>query len=284
MSGEIRWIVLIQKTPKGPFTTAEVESLIAQGLIRRNDVAFQTMEGEPKAHTGWKFIWQFPDFERRTPKATPQTPKPHEPQQDRRTTPRAPSTDEIPAEIAAIRPDDLVVTGKAKISRHLPVPEGQGDPKVGEGRRFPLGWVVSGVGMAGLIFAWLAIQRASGPMFNNLVPKVEAPASRAPASTAQRPTPPISVPVRPAVVAKPAEPVKPVAPAPRDEPREQGEISKDDAFHREPREGDREPSSTLSEEEEEEAAALKRVKRRRRMPIDEDENGLVIEEPAPEEE
>lgn len=136
---ELRWIVLIQKSPKGPFTTAELESLITQGLVRRNDVAFQVLEGSTKAHSGWKFIWQFEEFNRRSGKEG--VTRPHEPEQERRTAPRvAPSISE---EIAKIQPDDLLFKTRREIVPREEEPAPRKSPS-----RMPLGWLFGGTGLA----------------------------------------------------------------------------------------------------------------------------------------
>jgi hypothetical protein len=66
-----RWIVLIDKTPRGPLEQSEIELLIQQGVIRRNDFAILVSNLEEKA--SWKFLWQFPQFDRRK-KEMPATP------------------------------------------------------------------------------------------------------------------------------------------------------------------------------------------------------------------
>lgn len=64
------WILLVQKSPKGPFTLTEVNALLEKGIIRRNDLALK-MEPKEGAADGkkvggsWKILWQYPEFDRR---------------------------------------------------------------------------------------------------------------------------------------------------------------------------------------------------------------------------
>lgn len=113
---EDRWIVLIQKRPSGPFTTEEVQALFSQNSIRTNDIAFKFREGDPKNNSGWKLLWQFPEFDRReefktTTNAPPQIPQLH----DRRvptseTTAQERVRSVLPEDLAAITPEDLIVS------------------------------------------------------------------------------------------------------------------------------------------------------------------------------
>jgi len=59
------WIVLLNKSPHGPFTEDIIKVLLEQGVVRINDVAFKVPQGEDKSHSEWKFLWQFSEFDRR---------------------------------------------------------------------------------------------------------------------------------------------------------------------------------------------------------------------------
>lgn len=59
-----RWIVLLNKAPKGPFSADEIRELLAQGILRRNDLA-SAIEETPTKKGEWKLIWQFVEFDRR---------------------------------------------------------------------------------------------------------------------------------------------------------------------------------------------------------------------------
>lgn len=74
------WIVLIQKTARGPLSEAEIRSLLQQGLISVTDVAFR-VDGVRKGNAEWKFLFQYPEFDRRKekrpePAKTAETPTP----------------------------------------------------------------------------------------------------------------------------------------------------------------------------------------------------------------
>ena len=179
MDNPIRWIVLIQKIPKGPFTTTELESLIEQGLVRRNDVAFQMLEGSTKANSGWKFIWQFTEFERRVAPTASSAIRPHEPEQDRRKI-GVSSTPDLPMdEIATIQPDDLVLRARRDSG------QAHGEPLTGPTvthRKRPLGWLIGGAGLAGAL--WYLASPSSAPLTN-------APGPRTPTGIPNPPPPPL---------------------------------------------------------------------------------------------
>ncbi len=64
------WILLVQKSPKGPFTFPEVNALLEKGIIRRNDLALKMELKEPgpdgkKVGGNWKILWQYAEFDRR---------------------------------------------------------------------------------------------------------------------------------------------------------------------------------------------------------------------------
>lgn len=59
-----RWIVLLNKAPKGPFSADEIRELLTKGVIRRNDLASVVAEADGKK-SEWKLIWQYSEFDRR---------------------------------------------------------------------------------------------------------------------------------------------------------------------------------------------------------------------------
>ncbi len=59
-----RWIVLLNKAPKGPFSAEEIRELLTKGVIRRNDLASVVAEANGKK-SEWKLIWQYVEFDRR---------------------------------------------------------------------------------------------------------------------------------------------------------------------------------------------------------------------------
>lgn len=59
------WIVLVRKTPLGPFSETELKDQLSKGFIRINDLACLTSDGKNAQANEWLFLWQFPEFDRR---------------------------------------------------------------------------------------------------------------------------------------------------------------------------------------------------------------------------
>lgn len=103
-----RWIVLIDKTPRGPLSEGEIRALLSQGIIRTNDVAYQVSDEPTAQKAEWKFLWQFDEFDRRRGVQQPKFPVLE------RRTPRADAEIEkekeaiLPQELSSIQPEDLV--------------------------------------------------------------------------------------------------------------------------------------------------------------------------------
>lgn len=124
-SPEKRWIVLIQKAPRGPLTTSEVRILLHSGVVRMNDLGFEIISGEE--YTEWKFLWQFAEFERRSRKeptaAPPDRRKPVAQEQVQQQIHA-----KVPIDLASIAPEDLVLksarqfnSNDSDLSNELPV-------------------------------------------------------------------------------------------------------------------------------------------------------------------
>lgn len=114
------WIVLVNKSPKGPLSIEEVESLIAAKIISRADLAIKINENSEEK-TDWKFLWQYPEFDRRlSSDAVAKEPKkPQAPAPERRAVLSEDQVakkvnHDLPDEIALIDPADLVITAKKK--------------------------------------------------------------------------------------------------------------------------------------------------------------------------
>jgi hypothetical protein len=143
-----RWVVLLQKAPRGPLTRDEVRALIDQGLLRMNDLAMEITDpesGAARTKADWKLLWQFPEFNRRIgERRKPDTPDaaiPAGAEKRQRSDRRAPELspeeqrrrilEDLPPEIAAISPSDLAMRSlKAPIRtpseeevRSTPTPE-----------------------------------------------------------------------------------------------------------------------------------------------------------------
>jgi hypothetical protein len=62
-----RWIVIIDRSPRGPLSEEEVKTLLTENIVRMNSIACFAPETGGEEKTEWKFLWQFPEFERRKP-------------------------------------------------------------------------------------------------------------------------------------------------------------------------------------------------------------------------
>jgi len=105
-----KWVVLLDKYPRGPFTEDEVQQLIEQGHLRRNDLALLVPEN-PQAKSDWKFLWQYPQFDIRQKEKTKAPPV----AVLEKRTPRSDSdireqAEEItPVDLRSIQIEDLIV-------------------------------------------------------------------------------------------------------------------------------------------------------------------------------
>lgn len=111
-----KWIVLIHKSPHGPLTKEEILVLLQQKVLRHNDVALLVSESQGN---GWKFLWQFEEFDRRLIQVDGQfVPKKEEARSERRkdTPPPQVSPDAIPEELLNITPEELLGKSKARFS------------------------------------------------------------------------------------------------------------------------------------------------------------------------
>lgn len=57
------WVCLIQKTPHGPLTLEEMEMLLERRIIHPNDVAMKIDSENSKNNSGWKLLFEFPEFQ-----------------------------------------------------------------------------------------------------------------------------------------------------------------------------------------------------------------------------
>lgn len=63
--GTKKWVVLVDKSPRGPFTQEEINDLLKQQLLKRNDLAFLISDPSQSEGGAWKFLWQFSCFDLR---------------------------------------------------------------------------------------------------------------------------------------------------------------------------------------------------------------------------
>jgi len=109
---EKKWFLILNRSPRGPFTETEINELLGQGLIRHNDLALLQEEGTPGS---WKFLWQFSEFDSRKKEKVPPPPEILEK--------RKPRTEEqiqeelekqIPLDLKSISFDDLIIRAKPR--------------------------------------------------------------------------------------------------------------------------------------------------------------------------
>lgn len=112
--GTNRWVVLLNRSPKGPLTEEEVKTLLERGILRANDIAYLVSEAE-KGKSEWKLLWQFPEFNRRQarPEAvTEESPPPSGMRERRAPTPpeeiQKKAVSELPPDLMEISPEDLL--------------------------------------------------------------------------------------------------------------------------------------------------------------------------------
>lgn len=113
------WIVLVDKSPRGPLSFEEVSALLDEKIISRTDLALFVSNENSEEKADWKFLWQYPEFDLRL-KRTENSPPPlklekRKPQSSLQI--QAQISDTLPEEIAMISPEDLIVSvkkGRAK--------------------------------------------------------------------------------------------------------------------------------------------------------------------------
>jgi len=113
-----RWVVILNRSPKGPLTQDEVKALLDKKLLRLNDLAFQLAPDGSVEKSEWKLLWQFPEFNRRGQRGPDVTPQPQQAVQERRAEESPEETkkrilENLPADIAAINPEDLIAQRRA---------------------------------------------------------------------------------------------------------------------------------------------------------------------------
>lgn len=170
-----RWIVLLNKVPRGPLTADQIRALIKEGLLRHNDVAFESTspgsDPNQKKSSEWKLLWQFPEFDRRLEKDG--TPKPEKPAWSGASTPPASdkgaperrrqitpdeaslkTRDQLPTELLDIPPEDLLVHSTAQEAMELDaaVPDAPKSFDLNLPSRRAM--VAAGLTFAAMLFAW----------------------------------------------------------------------------------------------------------------------------------
>lgn len=226
-----RWVVILNKSPKGPLTETEVKTLIDQKFLRLNDLAFEVAPDNSQATTDWKLLWQFPEFNRRglttndAAKKAPPTPSPEPtpaaaerrvevpPEEQKRRALQA-----LPEDLAAINPEDLVTRKRVQpMSLDEPLTE---TSLPGERRSFPMAPVLAVGGGLFLVVLWLTFGGSSTPQSRSTASGTTAPPTlERPLNAARPPNKPGAPPhfqKNPVVVRPPTTPQQPAAPAARE--------------------------------------------------------------------
>ncbi len=124
------WIVLINRAPKGPLIQLEIQALIEEGILRRNDLACEVRKDKTEK-TDWKFLWQYPEFDRRIDPVALKTPSTNDalPSESVIKERRESVEDEdlkykakslLPEDIASIRTEDLLLHSTSVTSKAEP--------------------------------------------------------------------------------------------------------------------------------------------------------------------
>lgn len=105
------WIVLIEKVPRGPLSHSDIEVLLQKAIIRRNDVAMQVASVDGTKPAGWKFIWQYSQFDRRKSESEAGAIAVPEERRAPRVQPAVPPspTESLSEEILNISPEELIL-------------------------------------------------------------------------------------------------------------------------------------------------------------------------------
>lgn len=171
-----RWVVLIQKKPRGPLSEAEVQALFIKGLVRANDLAFE-ISTEGKALSDWKMLWQFAEFDRRAKAAAEAAkkglPPPTHPMRDRRQPPSPEAiqqkvNEQIPTELIDISPEELIPRPRSQkekpsVMEFADLPSEDQGSGVGRPSRFAYAAVVLAILGVVFSFKWTGSKK-SGPV------------------------------------------------------------------------------------------------------------------------
>jgi hypothetical protein len=110
------WIVLVNKSPRGPLTFEEVSALLNEKLISRTDLALAVSLEKSEEKSDWKFLWQYPEFDLRAQRAVNNPPpldiKTEQRKAQNEAEIKAKISSSLPEEFAMISPEDLIVSIK----------------------------------------------------------------------------------------------------------------------------------------------------------------------------
>jgi len=112
---EKKWFLILNRSPRGPFTASEINELLGQGLIRHNDLALLYEEGSPGS---WKFLWQYLEFDSRNKEKVLPPAEILEKRQPRTEEQIQLELDQqIPVDLKSISIDDLIIKAKPRQKR-----------------------------------------------------------------------------------------------------------------------------------------------------------------------
>jgi len=266
------WIVLVNKSPRGPLSYEEVSTLLSEKILKRTDLALQVTENSQEEKSEWKFLWQYPEFDLRTQGQKP-TDQAGSVKTERRVT-RNPSdlkakvAESIPEEIAMINPEDLVVSARKTRPKNIPsfLP-GQTDDGVDvlpysstSAKSSKQQWFFAGVGMLMLVMGGVYVKRWLATLSLPIAPITMNTNDRAPAKVAATKLPsPIQKSVSAGVkkeLSPSAETPKSVSQEPAIKPPTKTEISQDEYEKLKTERLDREKQEEDERRREEEEAEL----------------------------
>ena len=118
-----KWVVLLNKVPRGPLAEHEVIALLDEGHLRPNDMAYEVppdaVAGIEKQTAQWKLLWQFPEFAGHSKESTLEEPDKAVPAVPVSEIPSVEAEAQDPAEAEAssqevldIQPEELVLHGR----------------------------------------------------------------------------------------------------------------------------------------------------------------------------
>ncbi len=110
------WIVLVNKSPRGPLTFEEVSTLLSEKILSRTDLALKVTENSEEEKSEWKFLWQYPEFDLREKSSNPGSDISKGIEEKRASLDskevKAKAIESLPDAIAMINPEDLIISGK----------------------------------------------------------------------------------------------------------------------------------------------------------------------------
>ncbi len=132
------WIVLINRSPRGPLTFEEVSTLLKDNVIKRTDLALQISLENKESKSDWKFLWQYSEFDLRDKNDSAESSPKNKTLEYNRRSPsnenklKAEISAILPDEIAMINPEDLVISNQRNRIREGSSPLILGDEGIRE--------------------------------------------------------------------------------------------------------------------------------------------------------